>query len=953
MGAGDSYNAALSPEGRFVLFASTAPNLASVISNQALPFYSPIPLNVFVRDRSHARTTLVSVDFAGAGGAREDALPLGLSTNGQQVLFESAAANLVEGDENEAGDVFVRDLAQGRTVLVSANTNGVPGNGLSTDSAITPDGRYVVFTSEADDLVPGDLNGIADVFVRDLMTGLTTLVSAGAQSGDGSAWSAGGRISADGRYVAFGSNAQGLAAGVPASAGALDAYVRDRVTGQTQWASAEARALFASVWSQTNITCGEVQLSQDARFVAFVVSSPKVASGMVLRYATQDGHTEIVSSNAAAAGRILEMALTGEVIAFVTETNRAQLGNESEIQVWDAATQTSVLASVGLNGTSAGRCEYPVLSADGQKLLFVSDGTNLVAQAVSPGTHVYVRDLAARTTHLADAGAGQGTGTLVGTEPVLSADGRVVGFDAWDSGFVSPDLNRAYDVFVRELAVDRVELVSAPSPQLVPVTAKGGSHWGYDSMSRDGRFMVFESDATDLVPGDAYLGSDIFLRDVLTGTNALLSVSPQGQPANGDSTDPAITSDGRFVVFTSKASNFAAQENNGWTDVFARDLKLNVTTLLSWSTNRTTTGNAPSSLFRIAPDRNFAFLSSQASDLGDKRYLPNVAHLFSAQLPDTTLRLLTPDGGGYNPALSRDGGCLAALMGFPLQLRAYQIGNSTPFFSKPQDRVIQSIHISPDSRWTIYFWMGWQVMDRLGTTNQVLLGAPALSYGPGFASDSRFFAFSCAPPLDTPAQIYLHDFISNTNELISQVGGQMVNGDSDQPTISENGRLIAFRSRATNLHPAATQGFDNIYLLDRSTRELTLISRASPTSPAASGNSRRPIFAADGRHLLFESSAWDLVENDFNNAADIFAYTLPARSTDGQALLSADQTPNGMQISWPIQIGCSYRVEFNAAMETNGWQPAPGPVSIEGGRASYTLSPTNTGSFYRVVTSAE
>ena len=185
-GAGDSTLPIVSRDGRFVLFASTANNLASLGTNLVWPIVVPMPLNVFVRDRVHNSTVLVSVNLAGTGGGDADSIPIGISTNGQYVLFESVASNLVAGDTNIAGDVFLRDIQAGVTRLVSASTNGGFGDGASYNSAMTPDARYVAFASTASNLVPNDTNGIPDVFVRDLLSNATTLVSAGAQAGTNS-----------------------------------------------------------------------------------------------------------------------------------------------------------------------------------------------------------------------------------------------------------------------------------------------------------------------------------------------------------------------------------------------------------------------------------------------------------------------------------------------------------------------------------------------------------------------------------------------------------------------------------------------------------------------------------------------------------------------------------------------------------------------------------------------
>jgi hypothetical protein len=143
---GDSYMPAVSADGRFVLFASTANNLTPDSSNTISLSPLPLKMNLYRRDRSNATTTLVSVNLSGAG-ANEDCTPIALSTNGQFALFESSASDLVTGDTNGVSDVFVRDLVAETTILVSVNTNGYSGNNTSLDSAMTPDGRFVAFAS--------------------------------------------------------------------------------------------------------------------------------------------------------------------------------------------------------------------------------------------------------------------------------------------------------------------------------------------------------------------------------------------------------------------------------------------------------------------------------------------------------------------------------------------------------------------------------------------------------------------------------------------------------------------------------------------------------------------------------------------------------------------------------------------------------------------------------------
>ncbi len=186
--------------------------------------------DVFVRDRKLHKTLLVSVSSAGVQGNDISYNPA-ISSDGRFVAFASNASNLVSGDSNAATDVFVRDRKLHKTYLVSVGANGVPGNGASDFGSISADGRYVSFDSDASNLVAGDSNGYTDVFVRDRKLHKTFLLSVGKAGVQANNISADPSISADGRYVAFVSLASNLGGGD--TNGFLDVYVRDRKLHRT------------------------------------------------------------------------------------------------------------------------------------------------------------------------------------------------------------------------------------------------------------------------------------------------------------------------------------------------------------------------------------------------------------------------------------------------------------------------------------------------------------------------------------------------------------------------------------------------------------------------------------------------------------------------------------------------------------------------------------------------
>ena len=517
-GEGDSGLPIVSADGRYVLFASTANNLTLTNNNNSV---LPQRLIVFLRDRVNGTTTLVSANLAGTGGGNGDSFPTGISTNGQFALFESAASDLVANDTNGANDVFVRNVVNGTMTLVSVSANGGSANGTSRGSVMTPDGRYVAFVSTATNLVAGDTNGIPDVFVRDLQAGTTALVSIGAKSTNSTSPLLGGsespEITPDGHYVVFYSTATNL---IPAVKTTGEMYVRDLTAGNTIWASTNARAIFQSVTGKTNAVSCNYSISDDGQFVGFeACTNPPGGSsafGIVLRYGLQTGLTDIIGTNATVPALSFEiihdLAMTpdGRFIAFVANVGNAS-GTNTAIYLWDAQTGTIEPVSVDLSGANPviGICDSPVISSNGRLVSFVSNATNLTANALAGDFHAYIRDMQAGVTQLIDADTnGVGVGVSSTTAPALSADGNVVVFDS--AKLLNDNRRLAHDVFARDVAAGATDLISARQPALPSQTPDGISSLTALSVSSNGQFVAFCSDADDIVPNDTNGYRDVF-----------------------------------------------------------------------------------------------------------------------------------------------------------------------------------------------------------------------------------------------------------------------------------------------------------------------------------------------------------------------------------------------------------------------------------------------------------
>jgi Ca2+-binding RTX toxin-like protein len=380
-----------------------------------------------------------------------------ISHNNRYVFFVSSASNLVTDDTNGGYDLFRKDLVTGETIRVSTATGGVEADGLGffTYSSVSADGRYAIFSSTAANLVAGDTNGNADIFRKDLLTGETIRLSTftgGAQADGNSTDITSASMTADGRYVVFGSGAINLVAGD--TNGRNDIFLKDLITGVT------TRISTSLTGAEANHTSAQPSISANGRYVVF----HSLASNLV------DGDTSNTKSDV-----FRKDLVTGEIIRVSTAVG-------------------------GISGNAA--------STDAQ----------------------------------------------------ISADGRYVVFESIASNLVLGDTNGKKDIFRKDLATGDMVRISAKSD---------GSQLSAESrdpkMSADGRYVVFE-----LVGGDS-VGQGIFRKDLVTGELVKISGPASGMPADSDGFYGNISADGRFVVFGTLANNAAYGDNNGFYDNYVVD----------------------------------------------------------------------------------------------------------------------------------------------------------------------------------------------------------------------------------------------------------------------------------------------------------------------------------------------------------------------------------------------
>lgn len=980
-GGGDSYLPVLSPDGRFVLFTSTANNLVQLGTNGPGPALFPAPMNVFLRDRTNGSTVLVSMSSDGTGSGNADSLPIGISTNGRYALFESSASNLVPGDTNNAADVFLRDVLSGTTLLVSAGTNGGFADQASYSSSMTPNGGYVAFVSAADNLVPGDTNGIPDVFVRDTVSQVTTLVSVGARNRVGTypntpnITSDAPELTPDGRYVAFYSSAANLVPGVTTLG---NIFVRDLVSGTTTCASSGALPALQSVVQATNAVSFSPEVSADGHYIAFettIYPQSLTTATLVLRWSLQSGFTDLIETNAflipgASYENAQNLAMTpdGRFVAYVSNATNSTT-NTTAVRVWDAQSGASVLISGNLtNGVLAGSLsDSAFLDEAGRFVAFISTAPDLVTNGLQGDFHLYRRDLETGSTILVNVET-NGMGSLLdpATTPAMSGDGSLLGFDSLDASLVPLDHNRAYDVFLGDPAHQTTELVSASDPALPCVTGDGPSALSTWSLSYDASRIAFWSEADDLVPNDTNGVRDVYVRDSQSGTNWLVSLNTNGVAADGLSTDPAISADGRFVAFTSVADDLVGGDTNRAQDVFVTSLPPGRPVLASINFSGTGPGNADSFSPILSSNGQFVLFHSRASNLTPGMPVVRTENLYWRDLQGgltyalttnkVTVASMTPDGGLVTYLTSST---LSAPS--PDRLCVWDSRAKSSVYSLSGIGFLE-VAISPDGGTIAYATnsaTGWKqlwAVDRVQGTNTFVATVQSSSgLALRFSPDGQFLAYVAAVgAFSTTNQVYLYDFQTGTNLMVSRSydGSSPGDDDSDSPDISADNRFVVYRSAADNLVPGDTNQQPDIFLYDRLSGTTTLVSKSRFGNGSADNRSLTPVFSSDGRTLAFISWASDLVPNDFNNNSDVFALPLYGGTSPSFLLSVSPLSPAslGNQLSWPVLPSKSYRVEFKESLIDPAWQQLNVPISVSGDQASATdATVPGTSRFYRVV----
>ncbi len=419
-----------------------------------------------------------------------------ISGDGRYIVFSTNATNLVAGDTNAIHDTFLRDTQLDTTVRVSVSTAGVEGNNGSYEPRISSDGRYIVFSSDATNLVAGDTNGVRDVFVRDTQLNTTTRVSISTAGTEGDGVVGGSEksnISSNGRYVTFVSDSTNLVAGDTNAF--KDVFVRDTQSNTTTRVSVSTAGAEGNDIVVDNTTAS---ISNDGRYVFFQSTATNLVAG---------------------------------------DTNALP-----DVFMRDTQSNTTTRVSVSTAGAEADQgvtSDFVGISADGRYLIFTSESTNLVTGDTGGFADVFLRDTQLNTTTRVsvDSLGVQGNGASYASGGI-SSDGRYITFVSEATNLVDDDTNSQYDAFLLDTQTNTMTRVSVSS-----LGVEGNDYSGTFSVSNDGQYVSFYSDATNLVSGDTNGFGDIFLYSIIsistptTTTTSASSITTTTAVLTGNITD--------------------------------------------------------------------------------------------------------------------------------------------------------------------------------------------------------------------------------------------------------------------------------------------------------------------------------------------------------------------------------------------------------------------------------
>ena len=944
---GNSFNPVFSADGQKLVFVSHANNL---VTNDDLG----LSLDVFVRDLVSSNTVLVSVSTSGTGGANSDANYPSVSANGQFIAFSSRASNLVPGDTNDAVDVFVRDVSNGVTRLVSVDVNGsapadpnlsslIP---LSGSPMISANGRYVTFASRAlaltaDSVTSGDVH----LYRRDLLLNVTVRANAAITIGPGTVTHELGGITPDGAFVAYSRRTNGNNLN-------SDAFVH-QVGAGTVSVSVNMPGLLPGGYR-----CSAPVLSDDGRYAAFYATPLPSGNTLALHHDTQTGTTLVITPAATNLSHGLQISANGQRVLF-----EYMDFIYARPAIWEntlgGITGVILCNGLDLRGNPAMTPTASAVAYIGCSNVYYTGPTNTLVSVTTNGSF--------------------SSSDYQFVTPAISPDGARVAFAVNANDLVPGDLNGQSDIFLRDVYAGVTELITKAAPSKPAATAFAHSFLGPNSVSADGRFIVSTRYDDPSAWHDTNGAMDVFLSDKQLGTSYALSIDtnlyapgdggvypgPGGlfyRSSTNSYANPIISADGRTVAAMSSGAPFAASviywagSSNGVFGPFT----------IAHRTGpglNSSTGNGSSSAPSLSSNGTEIVFTTTSSDFtftnGVDNNFYSAVVLRRANVSNSVVNYLvsvTPGGvSGNNVSssgiISADGrwvifesmaGNLTA-DGTDGVLNLY----ARDLWSNVTHQISQPVSVSPVMRFTggtasfspdsrrVAYWVRYSdpqpsfavVHDLLARTNIVTAtdtpGPNNRTIKPSISAAGRHVAYRFGNGY-TSGQIQVRDRITGQTDVLD-TRPTFVNLDAE-PLISGDGRYVVYRAKFP------TYDFHTNQILVRDRLLGTTIIASAGTGGAGNGPSTKPVLAANGRTVVFQSFASDLVAGDFNDRRDLFVLTLGG----------VDSEPDGMDDDW--EVAFFGNLSHDGTADTDG----DGATDLQEFLAG--TDPTNANSVFRVLT---
>ena len=778
------------------------------------------------------------------------------SDDGRWVVFSSIASNLVRGDTNNVEDVFLRDTQLGTTRRISVTSSGEQLVHPSVDACMSASGRYVVYRTMSD--VTGESHHEdEDIYLYDRVENSQLLVSrpvtgCGAEC-DGLNLSP--NISADGRFVAFTSTSAELIAGADAQ-GTTQLYLFERLTRNMSMITAMPGSL-------VGFGGGGASLSEDGRFITLATTTDSLG--------TSNGQTDVyvfdrvlevfrlvskandgTEGNGDSYGGVISR--DGSHAAFLSAADNLvpsdNNGTELDVFVVQLGLDIIELATVSDNGNQPEGhvTAWPSISADGMEVAFMSEGGGLIDLAGTITRGVYVRDRVANTTErIAPQSLDQFDDRA--ETPYLSPDGDTLYYTAGAADLVIDDTNGALDLFKTQIDNGVTERLSMPTAGYVGPSGPNEEIFARDrrrTVTADGRFVVFTSYATNLTSSGGPIERasslpEVYLHDRLTRGVTLIS-RPAGSPSNPDgfSSTPSISSDGRFVAFHSAHDDLVPNDDNGVLDVFVYDRQTQSISRITTDQPGVRVGGFEA--YMAADGEHVAFLSD----------ITGLGASFQAYVADLTMGTI----------------------------ERVSVNNS----GDPANSAAAGVSVSGDGRYAVF---------------------------------ESFADNLVAGDTNSKTDIFLHDRQNGITRRISvSTTGDEGDDASYDAQISDDGSTVVFTSDADTFLPGATNVLTYTHEVITGETRLESISESGIAVPFTSGTS----ISGDGRYVAMSTASADLVRSgqplDLNDVIDIY---IGDRDMGGIQRVSVDrELLEGNGHSTAAKLDASGRfIEFSS--ETNNW----------------------------------